>query len=386
MTQATRKQTNRKNARLISRNKTWGYALLFCCCLSALQWVQAAPTAPQGAQISSLLQSDSPYLAMHAQDPVHWQIWHAGVLAQAQREKKLIMLSSGYFSCHWCHVMQQENYQDQEVAHYLNQHFLSIKIDRELLPDLDHYMLQFARKASGHAGWPQHVFLTPSGIPFFALTYQPKPRFLKTLKNLVALWHQSPERVERIARQALPTPLPAHLTTDNDLSSLVSVQTFDQALQHQVLLQADTLSGGLKGTQKFPQAPLLNILITQPSLPEELQDWLRLTLDQMQDGHLQDHVNGGFFRYCVDPDWQIPHFEKMLYTQAQLAQLYFVASHRFHRADYRQTANRTLDYVERSLFNPKTQLFQSSQSAIDKQQREGGGYLWTKPQLQHRLS
>lgn len=384
MTLATLRQTIRKNVQAINQNNLLVYIVLFCC-WSTVHPVEAAfPVTPN---TQALAQSDSPYLAMHARDPVHWQTWHSGILTQAQKKNKLIMLSSGYFACHWCHVMQKQNYRDAEVARFLNKHFISVKIDRELLPDLDHYMIQFARKASGHAGWPQHVFLTPTGEPFFALTYQPKPRFLRTLKNLVTLWQQSPDRIQRIARQAIESAnSPAKVDSQTDQLPTLSTQTFDNALLKQIAPQTDTLSGGLKGTRKFPEAPLLNTLVTQPDLTEDLQDWLLLTLDQMQNAHLQDHIHGGFFRYCVDPDWQIPHFEKMLYTQAQLAQLYFLAAHRFNRADYQHTANATLNYVENTLFNPETGLFQSSQSAIDNRQIEGGGYLWTKSQLKRQLS
>ncbi|AZR81218.1 thioredoxin domain-containing protein [Thiomicrospira sp. S5] len=338
---------------------------------------------------NTLVNHPSPYLAMHSEDPVHWQEWQASVLKDAQRDNKLIFLSSGYFACHWCHVMQQENYQDKDVARLLNQHFIPVKIDRELSPDLDRYLIEFAEKAAGHAGWPQHVILTPNGLPFFAFVYQPKSQLMTTLHRVQRLWETQPQRIIQAAQSGLnETPshprqnAPEHLT----LTSSEFQRRFNQALGHQM----DDLSGGLKGSHKFPNASVLWTALqpnnTDDSQAEHRHDWLQLTLDQMQSQHLFDHVHGGFYRYTVDPEWQTPHFEKMLYSQAQLAQVYFRAAQVIQRDDYLDTARQTLRYAERHLWNPATHLFRGSQSAIDDQQVEGGPYLWTKTELQARLT
>jgi hypothetical protein len=337
---------------------------------------------PNHFNSNQLGNNPSPYLAMHASDPVHWQTWQASILQQAQKSNKIIMISSGYFSCHWCHVMQSENYRNQQVADYLNQHFISVKIDRELMPDLDRYLIEFARKASGHAGWPEHVFLTPQGYPFFALTYQPHQQFIKTLKRIQMLWQSDPAKIINTAKKAIAEDAHSPITDKKRVTK--------QQFQHNFFLtltnQEDTLSGGLKTENKFPKAPLLLSLLTYPNLSEDQQDWLVLTLTQMQQQHLQDHINGGFFRYTIDPEWQTPHFEKMLYTQALLAKAYFIAAKRFQRKDFLQTAKATITYVEKHLYNPKTQLFLSSESAIDQQGFEGGDYLWTKAELKATLN
>lgn len=330
---------------------------------------------------NQLANATSPYLTMHAQDPVHWQSWQPQVLAEAKRQQKPILLSSGYFSCHWCHVMQRENYQDREVAQFLNQHFISVKIDRELLPDTDQTLIDFSRQTAGHAGWPQHVILTPEGLPFYAFVFLPKAQLLERLERVLALWQSNPDQIRQIAERAIPKPKtisPTPLTLDYDRF----IKTFNQHLQQQM----DDFSGGLRTSQKFPRPHLLLTLIQQTTLPKDLQAWLKLTLDQMQTQGLYDAVHGGFFRYTIDPDWQSPHFEKMLYTQALLSKLYFLASVYFKDSSYLQTARQTLKYSEQYLWNPSVQLFMSSHSAIDFEQREGGSYLWSRQALQKQLN
>ncbi|RUM92989.1 MAG: thioredoxin domain-containing protein [Thiomicrospira sp.] len=374
-------QTNRRN-RINNVQEPPGLVVLsaflffFTCLLFPLSLFAQLDPASKNA----LDEHASPYLAMHGKDPVNWQLWQPSVLKTAQKNNQLIFLSSGYFSCHWCHVMQQENYQNTTVATYLNQHFLSVKIDRELSPDIDQYLIQFAQKAAGHAGWPQHVILTPDGLPFFAFVYQPKAQLLTTLKRVVALWKSSPDQVRQAALKAISKPDPVQ-TQPLRLTQHDFIQRFNQQLSY----QADELSGGLKASNKFPNAAILQTAFDQKNRPDMISDWLQLTLDQMQSQHLFDHVNGGFYRYTIDPEWQTPHFEKMLYTQALLAKLYYQAGNEWQRKDYIETARQTLKYAETHLWNPKTQLFRGSQSAIDQNNIEGGNYLLTKETLKKKL-
>lgn len=317
---------------------------------------------------------------MHAQDPVHWQLWQDDTLQRARRQNKLILMSSGYFSCHWCHVMQQENYQNVELAKFLNQHFISVKIDRELTPDLDRYLVQFSQKVAGYAGWPQHVVLTPEGYPFFAFVYLPTPELSSTLERLVGVWQANPQRIRTLAQAAVKP----NATPSVPKQTLTSA-AFKTAFNRRLISQMDELSGGLKGTAKFPNAPILLTLLRQPNMDTALAEWLQLTLDQMQSQHLFDHIHGGFYRYTVDPEWQTPHFEKMLYTQAQLAQVYGLAAERFQRDDYRDTARQTLAYAETHLYDPEQRLFRGSQSAMDRHHIEGGDYLWSIQALKATL-
>jgi len=338
-----------------------------------------ASTLPP-VQTNQLYQNPSPYLAIHGQDPVEWYLWSDAVLKKAQNENKPIFISSGYFSCHWCHVMQRENYHNLKTAAYLNEHFISVKIDRELNPELDKTLIEFAEKTTGQAGWPQHVILTPEGYPFASFIYLPNTVFNATLQRVVELWTKQPSKIRTLAKQFVEPVRHPHPFN-------VSHATFLQQLLQQLERAKDDLSGGLKtNASKFPQAPLLQTALSIKRLPDSIEEWLLFTLDQMQSQHLFDHINGGFYRYTVDPEWQTPHFEKMAYTNALLADLYLQAGQRFNRPDYLQTALTTLSYLQKHLYNPVTQLYQSSQSAIDAHSVEGGDYLWRKSQLQQMLT
>ncbi|MEA1990222.1 MAG: DUF255 domain-containing protein [Pseudomonadota bacterium] len=331
-----------------------------------------------------LQDNNSPYLAMHGSDPVDWRLWNKDILKTAQHENKLVFISSGYFSCHWCHVMQDENYQNPETAAYLNKHFISVKIDRELNPELDKTLIEFAQKSIGQAGWPQHVILTPSGYPFASFIYLPNNELQKTLQRIVSIWTTRPTEVETLAQQFTKSEVSHQNVKYTELT--LTPQQFTQRLLEQVNQAKDDLSGGLKSTSKFPKAPLLNTLLSINELPEEIEEWLILTLDQMQSEHLFDHVHGGFYRYTIDPNWQTPHFEKMAYNNALLIQTYLSAGVRWQRQDYLDTAKMTLNYLQTHLYNPQTQLYLGSQSAIDKDNNEGGDYLWNKRQLQAKLT
>ena len=334
---------------------------------------------------TNILQNNSsPYLAMHGNDPVDWQLWNKDILITAQQENKLVFISSGYFSCHWCHVMQDENYQNPEIANYLNKHFISVKIDRELNPELDKTLIEFAQKSTGQAGWPQHVILTPSGYPFASFIYLTNNELQKTLQRIVDLWTTRSSEIENLAKQFTKSEASTQKVHNTKLT--LTPEQFTERLLEQVNQAKDDLSGGLKSTSKFPKAPLLNTLLSIDNLPEEIEEWLILTLDQMQSEHLFDHIHGGFYRYTVDPEWQIPHFEKMAYNNALLIQTYLSAGVRWQRQDFLDTAKMTLNYLQTHLYNPQTQLYLGSQSAIDQNNHEGGDYLWNKLQLQAKLS
>jgi len=212
-----------------------------------------------------------------------------------------------------------------------------------------------------------------------AFTYQPPKTFLKTLQKVATYWQQHPQKMIQLAQAFIPPPQPL---INQPLT--LTTSTFQQALLKQLELAKDDLSGGI-GSSKFPNEPLLTVLLQQPTLPEEVEDWLQLTLKQMRTQHLQDHINGGFFRYTIDPNWQTPHFEKMLYNQAQLISVYLLNYQRHHQLIDLQTALNTYRYTLEHLWNPKAQLFQSSESAIDLQGKEGGQYLFTKAELKKRL-
>lgn len=342
--------------------------------------VEAADLANENA----LYNHPSTYLSMHGQDPVHWNLWSRQVLEQSQKRNKPILVSSGYFACHWCHVMQQENYHDPEAARLINQGFIPVKIDRELNTDLDTYLIEFSQRLTGRAGWPQHVLITPEGYPFAAFGYLPNPDFKRFLQKAKQLWRNQNQEIRKTALAAANSVRSAHQPTQTEIDKKALLSVFTQTLEKNI----DDFSGGLKGSHKFPNTPLMLSLLKTPDFTEKepvLNEWLQLTLDKMREEHLIDHIHGGFFRYTVDPEWQIPHFEKMTYDNAQLATLYFLGSQAWQRSEYLQTAEETLGYLKTHLFNPQTGLFISSQSALDRQGNEGGSYLYSRQQLKARL-
>lgn len=327
----------------------------------------------------------SPYLAMHAGDPVNWQLWDEELFAQARQQNKLIMVSVGYFSCNWCHVMQRESYQDKAVADTLNGFFLSVKIDRELRPELDRRLIDFVERVRGAAGWPLHVFLTPQGYPVTGFTYLPKNEFHEVVLQLQQQWLTQQGEIKKAAEQfhiaaltegsSKPLLEKLDLTADSLASAFV-----DQAMQ-----VADELQGGFGDTSKFPQNPqLLSLLqLVKQGLNDkpELVDFIHLTLREMASRHLMDHVNGGFFRYTTDPDWQTPHYEKMLYDNAQMVLLYLQAEQLWPDRGYGEVAETTLAFMQKQMKHPQGG-YVSSLSAVDVDDEEGSAYLWQREELE----
>lgn len=328
----------------------------------------------------------SPYLAIHGNDPVDWQEWNASSVERARREHKLLFVSIGYFSCHWCHVMQRESYQNPEIARFLNQHFVPVKVDRELNAALDADMQDFAARTAKQSGWPLNVFITPDGYPLVAVLYLPPNDFLTALKRLNQRWQADGDKLGATAKSAQrarsaanAAPMPA---VNVDAKQLV------RQFVATAMASADTARGGFGSGNKFPLAPQLMALLdaysAEPS--EDLKRFLVLTLDRMGTQGLYDHIGGGFFRYTTDPDWQTPHFEKMLYDNALLASVYLQAAKLFDRPDYRSLAFATLDFVREEMTDKASKAFITSTSAVDTQNREGGVYLWKAEELRSRLN
>jgi uncharacterized protein YyaL (SSP411 family) len=329
---------------------------------------------------------DSPYLAMHGEDPVEWQDWSADVLAQAKKQHKLLFVSIGYFACHWCHVMQRESYRDPQVAKILNEHFISVKVDRELNPALDAYLIDFVQRTRGSAGWPLNVFLTPDGHPLVGLTYLPKDRFVALLNDLQQQWQQAPDYLTQAAAKAAAAmkgepamPDPALKTGDGKRYEAIMVQ---QAMQ-----LGDDMDGGFGEQTKFPMVPQLDSLLSayQRNALPQLKTFLMLTLNRMATQGMRDHLGGGFYRYTTDPGWQTPHFEKMLYDNALLSVLYLRAAKILNRPDYEAVARDTLDFMVREMRSPQGALI-TSFSAVDDAGVEGGYYLWQTETLLGILS
>ena len=328
---------------------------------------------------------DSPYLAMHGDDPVQWQEWNEQTIKAAQHQNKLLFVSSGYFSCHWCHVMQRESYQNKDTARLLNQHFIPVKVDRELNASLDSRLIDFLEKTRGYAGWPLNVFITPQGHPIVGMVYVPPVDFQGVLQSLADEWQARSDELTMIAAQATK-----ELTANTNTKKISITKDFKKQLNKKFMLetfsQADEMQGGFGEQNKFPSVPQLDVLFDtyQKNKDQRLGNFLQLTLNVMASQGLRDQLGGGFYRYVVDPGWQIPHFEKMLYDNALMASLYLKAARVFNRDDFEQIGRETLDFMLEEMKGGDA--FIASMSAIDDKDIEGGYYLWTEDELKKLLS
>ena len=331
---------------------------------------------------NQLANHPSPYLAMHGNDPVAWQSWGEDVMSRARKNDQLVYVSIGYFSCHWCHVMQRESYSNPAIAQLLNKHFVPVKVDRELEPALDARLIDFTESTQGRAGWPLNVFLTPQGDPLYAVLYMPPDQFKTVVSRLNDLWSTDREQLLRLAQRGVTEAsgpggpkLEPQMISGYIKSILAALETI-----------GDTISGGFGQQNKFPSVPQLRFLLHQYQrhADEDLKSFLLLTLDQMATKGLRDHLGGGFYRYTVDPDWETPHFEKMLYGNSQLAELYLEAWQVFGRDTDLAVARQTLDFMRREMRSSDGAMV-ASFSAVDDQGREGAYYLWSDDQLKKLL-
>ena len=332
--------------------------------------------------VNPVLANDaSPYLQSHAGDPVHWRRWDAAAVEESRRTGRLLFVSVGYFSCHWCHVMRRESFSDPRIARMLNTAFIPVKVDRELEPALDEYLNSFVQATRGYSGWPLNVFLTPEGYPLVGGVYLPVEQFQALLMRVTQAWQQDREPLEKAAAEAAGS-----LTADD---RQITTMTLDSARVERILATfvrqskdiADELDGGFGVTSKFPSVPQLRTLLLAEGLKPnpKLREFLMLTLRQMADKGLRDHLGGGFFRYTTDPKWLTPHFEKMLYDNALLADLYLRAADVLHTPAFAQIAYDTLDFMLAEMW--RDGAFAASLSSVDDKDVEGGYYLWDEATL-----
>ena len=347
-----------------------------------------APRASPGAHqpANALAHSASPYLRLHAHDPVHWQEWSPDLAAGAGSRNRLIFVSVGYFACHWCHVMQRESFSDRDVAALLNAHFISVKVDRELDPALDAQLLRFVQATLGHAGWPLNVVLTPDGLPLFGFTYLPVADFTRLVEQIVSRWSADRDSLAAAARGVSDMLESAARSPPARAMDAAGVRALGDAFTQQASEMADGLAGGFGQQQKFPFAPQLALLLdSQRRQPvDELAGFLHLTFGAMASLGLRDQIGGGFFRYVTDPGWEVPHFEKMLYDNALLAELYFDAADVLDEPAFERVAMDTVDFMVRELASAQGGLY-SSLSAVDADGVEGGYYLFDVPDLERVL-
>ena len=352
------------------------------------------------ARVPNRLASEqSPYLLQHKDNPVDWYPWGQDAFDRARQENKPIFLSIGYSTCHWCHVMEHESFENPAIAELLSRHFVSIKVDREERPDVDRVYMTFVQATTGSGGWPMSVWLTPRLEPFYGGTYFPpearwgRPGFTEILEEIARVWREEQAKVEQSAATIVGRL--QSMRTNGGAGAVPDIGVLDRTVA-EFASSFDARRGGFGGAPKFPRPSELLFLLREHARTRATgpRDMVLVTLRAMALGGMRDHLGGGFHRYSVDADWRVPHFEKMLYDQAQLVLAYAEAAQVTGDPFYAEVALDTLDYVRRDLTSPGGGFFSAEDadsvppeqaSEVRPHKMEGAFYIWRDEEIQEVL-
>jgi uncharacterized protein len=336
----------------------------------------------QPIHINRLILEDSPYLLQHAHNPVDWFPWGDEAFAKAKAENKPVFLSIGYSTCHWCHVMEEESFDNEEIAKHMNEFFICIKVDRECHPDVDTYYMTAVMMMQGHGGWPMSSFLTPERKPFFGGTYYQPAQFITLMSRVDELWNkQSAEILEQA--DSISTQVAGAMQTKQSLNE-IGTNVIDITAQS-IMNHHDEDNGGFGQAPKFPNEPYLYFLLEYAILSgkEDILNAVIKTLHIQSCGGIYDQIAGGFHRYATDQNWLIPHFEKMLYNQANLSYVFAQAYTITGAKDFKRVACETLDYVSHEMTNEDGSFYSATDA--DSEGEEGLFFIWDKSEIESLL-
>jgi uncharacterized protein YyaL (SSP411 family) len=355
----------------------------------------STPANPLHKHTNRLAQATSPYLLQHAHNPVDWYPWGAQAIDRARNENKPIFLSVGYSTCYWCHVMERQSFENEQIAAQMNDKFVCIKVDREERPDVDQLYMIAVQILTRQGGWPMSVFLTPDLKPFFGGTYFPpedshgRPGFPRVLNSISAAYHTKREQVDKSASEIVSMlEKVAHPRTPQE--ALKVDLPFIESLIERSTSDYEQCFGGFGNAPKFPRQTLLEMLLDYTASPHATDDAQQIkaqvlyTLDYMAEGGIRDQLGGGFHRYSTDEKWLVPHFEIMLYDNAMLAVVYVQAWQQTQNNNYAKIARGILDFVLREMTGPSGEFYTAFDAEVDGQ--EGLNYLWTEEQVTEVLA
>ena len=334
---------------------------------------------------NDLVHETSPYLLQHAHNPVDWKPWGEEAFQQAKDENKLVLVSVGYSACHWCHVMEHETFEDSTAAAYMNENFVCVKVDREERPDVDQIYMNAVQLMTRSGGWPLNCFTLDDGRPIYGGTYFPKKKWMEVMESLVEMKKRDPQQLLDYAASLTDGVQKSELVVKIEDDAEFESATIEDMVQKWSKYW-DTSEGGPRRAPKFPMPNNHEFLMSYGALNdrEAVSEFVETTLDKMAQGGIYDQVGGGFARYSTDMKWKVPHFEKMLYDNAQLVSVYSQAFSSTGKDDYKRVVEQTLDFVARELTGPDGEFYSALDA--DSEGEEGKFYIWTKEELQGVLN